>query len=86
MACYRDSFTFFLPYFNAIIEEKPNEGQHGFSKGPTCSDVTFTLRQIITKRRELNLPLLFVGYMKEFDTALRNKVWDKMRNTGYQSI
>jgi hypothetical protein len=61
-----------------------NDGQHGFSKARTCSDVIFILTLIIKKRRELNLHLLFIDYMKTFDTALRNKVWDKMRNMGYQ--
>jgi len=47
------------------------EEQRGLGKGHTCTNVVFTVQQIIEKRKEHNLPLflLFIDYEKAYDNV-----------------
>jgi sorting nexin-29 len=53
---------------NTITEVLLQEEQHGFRRGRSCADCTFTIRQSIQKRREFNLEMhiLSVDYVKAF--------------------
>jgi len=58
------------------------EEQRGFRKGRSCTDATFTVQQIIEKRKEHNLQLflLFIDYEKAYDNVNRDKLWEMMDN------
>ena len=58
------------------------EKQCSFRKGRSCTDATFTVQQIIEKRKENNLQLffLFIDYEKAYDNVNRDKLWEMMDN------
>jgi retron-type reverse transcriptase len=58
------------------------EGQCGFRKGRSCTDVIFRVQQIIEKTNEHNLPLflVFIDYEKAYDNVNRDKLWKMMEN------
>jgi len=66
---------------NGHVEEEMVEEQCGFRKGRSCTDVIFTVQQIIEKK-EHNLPLflLFIDYEKAYDNVNRDKLWEMMDN------
>ena len=51
---------------NEHWENEMEEEQCGFRRGRSCTDVIFTVQQIIEERKEHNLPLflLFIDYEK----------------------
>src|SRR5215469_12076503 len=67
---------------NEHLEDKIVEEQCGFRQGRSCTDVIFTVQQIIAKRKEHNLPLflLFIDYEKAYDNVNRDKLWEMMEN------
>ena len=58
------------------------EEQCGFRKGRSCTHAIFTVKQVIEKRKEHNLPLflLFIDYEKAYDNVNRDKLWELMDN------
>jgi hypothetical protein len=64
-----------------IAETILNEEQCGFLKGRSCVDAIFTLKQILQKRREYNLPtyLIFLDYNKAYDRVDRTKLWEILK-------
>ena len=60
-----------------IAEKILQEEQCGFRKGRSCIDAIFTIKQIMEKRIEYNLPLylLFLDYVKAYDRVKRTKLW-----------
>jgi hypothetical protein len=50
---------------------------NGNGQGNVTTDAIFTLKQILEKRREFNLPMciLFIDYEKTYDNANREKRW-----------
>ena len=62
------------PYAEKVILEP----QCGFRKGRSCIDAIFTLKQIMEKRKEFNLPiyLLFLDYEKAYDRVRRPILWN----------
>lgn len=63
-----------------IVENILQEEQCGFRKGRSCVDAIFTIKQIMEKRIEFNLPtyLLFLDYVKAYDKVNRSKLWNIM--------
>jgi hypothetical protein len=53
------------------------EEQCGQRKGRRCTDATFTIQQLLEKRKEFNLPifLLFIDYEKAYNNPNRNLLW-----------
>ena len=66
---------------NKYAENILDESQNAFRKGRGCIDPVFTLKQIIEKRREYNLPLylLFVDYEKAYDNINRQTLWEILK-------
>ena len=60
-----------------IVENILQEEQCGFRKGRSCIDAIFTIKQIMEKRLEYNLPLylLFLDYVKAYDRVNKSKLW-----------
>jgi sorting nexin-29 len=60
---------------NILIKE-----ECGFRKGRSCTNAVFTIKQIIEKRRECNLPLflLFLDYEKAYERVNRSKLWSTL--------
>ena len=67
---------------NEHVEDKMVEEQCGFRKGRSYTDAIFTVRQIIEKRKEHNLPLFlsFIDYEKAYANVNRDKLWEMMDN------
>lgn len=51
----------------------------------SCTDATFTVKQLIEKRREYNLEthMAFIDYEKAFDRVNRETLWEIMIRRGY---
>jgi len=64
------------------LEDEMVEEQCGFRKGRSCTDAIFTVKQIMEKRKEHNLPLflLFIDYEKAYDNVNRDRLWKVMDN------
>jgi hypothetical protein len=62
----------------SILEEE----QCGIRRGRSTMEAIFTLRQILKKRREFNLPtlIIFVDYEKAYDSLNRGKLWQILRD------
>ena len=61
------------------------EYQAGFRQGRSTTDRIFTLRQILDKFREYNLPThhLFVDFKAQYDSVKRNELWQIMLEHGF---
>ena len=63
-----------------IAETIIGEEQNGFREGRSCTDASFTIKQIVEKRKEYNLEtcLAFIDYEKAYDRVDRKKLWNIM--------
>lgn len=61
-----------------IAERILHEEQCDFRTGRSTIDAVFTIKKIIERRREYNLPLflLFLDYEKTYDRIHRSKLWE----------
>jgi sorting nexin-29 len=71
---------------NTMAEGFLNESLNGFRKGRSCTDAIFSLKQILEKRRELNLPtyLQFLDYKRAYDSVDRSKLWSILESYDVQ--
>lgn len=67
-----------------IIEGKISEDQAGFTKGKSCMDHIFSLRQITEKSyaKGQEIHLIFVDLEKAYDSVPIIKLWDAMEDIG----
>ena len=70
---YKIVANIILSRLNPIIDTLDHEAQCGFRRGRGCSDGTFTVKQLINKRREHGLEtwVLFLDLVKAFDRVPR---------------
>ena len=61
-----------------------HEAQCGFRNGRGCTDGTFTVKSLVTKRREHNQEtwILFLDLVKAFDTVPRELLWRVLTKLG----
>ena len=66
------------------IDKILREEQCGFRPGRSCTDAIFTLRSVIEKTNEYNIPLFlhFVDFQKAFDSVNRETIWKILRSYG----
>ena len=59
------------------------EEQSGFRAGRSCTDNVFSLKQVIEKKIERNIPiyLMFVDSKKAYDNIPISKLWEVLQNT-----
>ncbi|KAJ4434064.1 hypothetical protein ANN_16383 [Periplaneta americana] len=76
-SAYKIYATILKNKLQPLVEPILQEPQCGFRKGRSCIDAVFTIKQIVEKRKEFNLPtyLLFLDYEKAYDRVLRQKLW-----------
>ena len=67
-----------------IVEKLDHEAQCGFRRWRGCSDAIFTVRQLLSKRREHGLEtwVLFIDLVKAFDRVPRELLWKVMLRYG----
>jgi hypothetical protein len=70
---------------NSKLDLRPaniEPSQFGFTKGASCTDVLFTLRQMSEKATEYNndINILFINQEKTFDKINRNILWETLEN------
>ena len=65
-----------------------HEAQCGFRNGRGCTDGTFTVKSLVTKRREHNQEtwILFLDLVKAFDTVPRELLWRVLTKLGVPDI
>ena len=70
---YKIVANIMLVRLNPILETLDHEAQCGFRRGRGCPDGTFTVKQLINKRREHGLEtwVLFLDLVKAFDRVPR---------------
>ena len=76
-----------LARLNIIKEDAKHldhEAQCGFRNGRGCTDGTFTVKSLVTKRREHNQEtwILFLDLVKAFDTVPRELLWRVLNKLG----
>ena len=66
------------------VDKLVREEQCGFRPGRSCTDAIFTLRNIIEKTTEHNIPLYFhfVDFQKAFDSLHRETMWKVLKSYG----
>ena len=67
-----------------IMEKLDHEAQCGFRRWRGCSDAIFTVRQLLSKRREHGLEtwVLFIDLVKAFDRVPRELLWKVLLRYG----
>jgi hypothetical protein len=67
-----------------IAEDKLGKYQRGFRKERSTMDQIFVLRRTVEKFHEyrMDLHILFIDYMKAFDSVRRNKLIQAMHEMG----
>lgn len=68
-----------------ISEHLLNEEQSGFRKGRSCTDNIFITKQVIEKRREVNLEthIAFIDFEKAINRVMRSKLWEIIKKKCY---
>lgn len=81
---YKLCVTILPQWINYITETILLESQHVYRKGRSCLDCTFTVTQLIQKRREFNLSTYraFADYTKTSNILNGTKFWEIMINKG----
>lgn len=71
-------------YIEPYAESALGDYQCGFRKGRSTTDQVFSLRMILEKFYEFNLPLhqLYIDFKQAFDTINRNYIFDAMAEFG----
>ena len=67
-----------------LAEEVLTESQCGFRRGRSCSDMVFTMRQLVEKSWEHSAKLFvtFIDLQKAYDSVPRNAMWMALRKLG----
>ena len=72
-----------------VLKESPKHVDHhevqcGFGNGRGCTDGTFTIKLLVTKRREHNQEtcILFLDLVKAFDKVPRELLWRVLTKFG----
>ena len=67
-----------------LSEEELPESQCGFRKGRSCTDMTFTVRQLVEKSWEhrTKLFMTFIDLKKAYDSIPRCALWTALRKLG----
>uniref|UniRef100_H3AQ47 ribonuclease H n=1 Tax=Latimeria chalumnae TaxID=7897 RepID=H3AQ47_LATCH len=70
---------------HTIVEEKPDECQHGFQPGRGTIDLVFVLRMMVERSWEWNVPqyMAFLDLEKAFDRIPRKKLWEVLEDPVY---
>ena len=71
-----------------LAEEELPEAQCGFRKGRSCSDMIFTVRQLVEKAIEHRAKkfLLFVDLKKAYDSVPRTALWYALKKLGVPDL
>ena len=67
-----------------MAEEVLTKSQCGFRRGRSCSDMVFTMRQLVEKSWEhlAKLFVTFIDLQKAYDSVPRNAMWMALRKLG----